>query len=169
MTAEQPKKQRLLEFREGEEWKDKLQDINKTVCTKPLSHSELNQIIQSLEKTEYRYQCSKEPLVSFCQSGICITRRYGIDASEREPNFGGLRKYLTDPPLWHLDMDGRTIVLDTKQLHNFSMFQQRCMEVLNQCPPDIKKSDWVHFRAPANLGLFVIPLLSLYKNKIIFL
>ena len=40
-------------------------------------------------------------------------------------------------------MDGRTIVLDTKQLHNFSMFQQRCMEVLNQCPPDIKKSDWV--------------------------
>ena len=130
-------------FPEGEEWKDKLQDINKTVCTKPLSHSELNQIIQSLEKTEYRYQCSKEPLVSFCQSGICITRRYGIDASEREPNFGGLRKYLTDPPLWHLDMDGRTIVLDTKQLHNFSMFQQRCMEVLNQCPPDIKKSDWV--------------------------
>ena len=23
------------------------------------------------------------------------------------------------------------------------MFQQRCMEVLNQCPPDVKKSDWV--------------------------
>jgi len=130
-------------FPEGEEWKDKLQEINKTVCAKALSHSELSTIIQSLEKTEYRYQCSKPPLVDFCQSGVCVTRRYGIDASEREPNFGGLRKYLTDPPLWHLDVDGRTIVLDTKQLHNFSMFQQRCMEVLNQCPPDIKKSDWV--------------------------
>ena len=82
---------------EGEEWKDKLQEINKTVCTKPLSHSELNTIIQSLEKSEYRYQCSKQPLVDFCQSGICVTRRYGIDASERDPNFGGLRKYLTDP------------------------------------------------------------------------
>jgi len=54
-----------------------------------------------------------------------------------------LRKYLTDPPLWHLDVDGRTIVLDTKQLHNFSMYQQRCMEVLNICPPDVKKTDWV--------------------------
>ena len=130
-------------YPEGEEWKDKLQDINKTVCTKALSHSELNTIIQSLEKNEYRYQCSKPPLVDFCQSGICVTRRHGIDASERDPKFGGLRKYLTDPPLWHLDVDGRTIVLDTKQLHNFSMFQQRCMEVLNQCPPDVKKSDWV--------------------------
>ena len=128
---------------EGEEWKDKLQEINKTVCTKALSHSELNTIIQSLEKSEYRYQCSKQPLVDFCQSGICVTRRYGIDASERDPNFGGLRKYLTDPPLWHLDVDGRTIVLDTKQLHNFSMYQQRCMEVLNICPPDVKKTDWV--------------------------
>ena len=128
---------------EGEEWKDKLQEINKTVCTKALSHSELNTIIQSLEKSEYRYQCGKQPLVDFCQSGICVTRRYGIDASERDPNFGGLRKYLTDPPLWHLDVDGRTIVLDTKQLHNFSMYQQRCMEVLNICPPDVKKTDWV--------------------------
>lgn len=130
-------------FPEGEEWKDKLQEINKTVCAKQLSHSELSTIILSLEKTEYKYQCGKQPLVDFCQSGICVTRRHGIDASEREPNFGGLRKYLTDPPLWHLDVDGRTIVLDTKQLHNFSMFQQRCMEVLNQCPPDLKKSDWV--------------------------
>ena len=77
------------------------------------------------------------------QSGICVTRRFGIDASERDPVFGGLRKYLTDPPLWHLDMDGQTIVLETKQLHNFSMFQQRCMEVLNVCPPDMKKIDWV--------------------------
>tara|TARA_R100000655_G_scaffold73_7_gene370 strand:- start:587 stop:2179 length:1593 start_codon:yes stop_codon:yes gene_type:complete len=130
-------------YPEGEEWKDQLQEINKTVCSKPLSHSELNTIIQSLEKSEYRYQCSKQPLVDFCQSGICVTRRHGIDASERDPNFGGLRKYLTDPPLWHLDVDGRTIVLDTKQLHNFSMYQQRCMEVLNICPPDVKKSDWV--------------------------
>ena len=40
-------------------------------------------------------------------------------------------------------MDGQTIVLETKQLHNFSMFQQRCMEVLNVCPPDMKKIDWV--------------------------
>ena len=130
-------------FPEGEEWKDKLQDVNKTACSRPLSHSELNTIIQSLEKTEYRYQCRKAPLVNFCQSGICITKRHGIDASQREPVYGGLRKYMTDPPLWHLDVDGKTIVLETRQLHNFSLYQQKCMEVLNTCPPDKKKSDWV--------------------------
>ena len=50
---------------------------------------------------------------------------------------------MTDPPLWHLDVDGKTIVLETRQLHNFSLYQQKCMEVLNTCPPDKKKSDWV--------------------------
>ena len=29
----------------------------------------------------------------------------------------------------------------------------------------INKTDWVHFRAPTNLGIFVLPLLSLYKYK----
>ena len=130
-------------YPEGEEWKDKLQEVNKTACTSALSHSELNTIIQSIEKTDYKYQCGKDPLKGFCQSGICITKRYGIDASQREPVYGGLRKYMTDPPLWHLDIDGQTIVLETKQLHNFSMYQQKCMEVLNMCPPDKKKSDWV--------------------------
>ena len=130
-------------FPETEEWKDKLQETNKLACARPLSHSELNAIIQSLEKTDYRYQCGKAPLVNFCQSGICITKRHGIDASQREPIYGGLRKYMTDPPLWHLDVDGQTIVLETKQLHNFSLYQQKCMEVLNICPPDKKKSDWV--------------------------
>ena len=128
---------------ETEEWKDKLMEVNKEVCSKPLPHGEMTALIQSVEKSDYKYQCSQPPLVDFCQSGVCITRRFGIDAAEREPVYGGLRKYLTDPPLWHLDMDGQTIVLETKQLHNFSMFQQRCMEVLNTCPPDRKKIDWV--------------------------
>ena len=29
----------------------------------------------------------------------------------------------------------------------------------------INKSDWVHFRCPTNLGIFVLPLLTLYNNK----
>ena len=29
----------------------------------------------------------------------------------------------------------------------------------------INKVDWVHFRAPTNLGLFILPLLTLYSNK----
>jgi len=29
----------------------------------------------------------------------------------------------------------------------------------------IQKVEWIHFRAPTNLGLYVLPLLSMYKNK----
>ena len=29
----------------------------------------------------------------------------------------------------------------------------------------ISKADWIHFRAPTNLGIFVLPLLTLYSNK----
>tara|TARA_R100001244_G_scaffold50571_1_gene44304 strand:- start:4850 stop:6451 length:1602 start_codon:yes stop_codon:yes gene_type:complete len=128
---------------ESEEWRDKLQEVNKTVCHKPLSHAELNALMNSLEKSDYHYKCTTPPLVNHCQSGVCVTRRYGIDASEKEVELSGLRKYLTDPPLWHLDVEGQTLVLETRQMHNFSLYQQRCMEVLNVCPPDIKKKDWV--------------------------
>ena len=128
---------------ESDEWRDKLQEVNKTACHKPLSHTELNALMNSLDKSDYRYKCTTPPLVNHCQAGVCVTRRYGIDASEKEVKLTGLRKYLTDPPLWHLDIEGQTLVLETRQLHNFSLYQQRCMEVLNVCPPDIKKKDWV--------------------------
>ena len=63
-------------------------------CARPLSHSEITALIQSLETSDYKYQCSQPPLVDFCQSGICVTRRFGIDASERDPVFGGLKSIL---------------------------------------------------------------------------
>ena len=128
---------------ESDEWRDKLQEVNKTACHKPLSHTELNALMNSLEKSDYRYKCTTPPLVNHCQSGVCITRRYGIDPSEQEVIPTSLRKYLTDPPLWHLDIDGKTLILETRELHSFALYQQRCMDVLNQCPPDIKKKDWV--------------------------
>ena len=128
---------------ESDEWRDKLQEVNKTACHKPLSHAELNTLMNSLEKSDYRYKCTTPPLVNHCQSGICVTRRYGIDPSEKEVEISGLRKYLTDPPLWHLNIEGKTLILETRELHSFNLYQQRCMDVLNQCPPDIKKRDWV--------------------------
>ena len=128
---------------ESDEWRDKLQEVNKTACHKPLSHTELNALMNSLEKSDYLYKCTTPPLVNHCQSGTCVTRRYGIDASEKQMSLSGLRKYLTDPPLWHLDMEGKTLVLETRELHSFTLFQQKCMDVLNQCPPDMKKKDWV--------------------------
>ena len=128
---------------ESDEWRDKLQEVNKTACHKPLSHTELNALMNSLEKSDYRYKCTTPPLVNHCQSGICVTRRYGIEPSEKEVEISGLRKYLTDPPLWHLNIEGKTLILETRELHSFNLYQQRCMDVLNQCPPDIKKRDWV--------------------------
>ncbi len=29
----------------------------------------------------------------------------------------------------------------------------------------IRRVDWIHFRAPTNLGIYVLPLLSIYRNK----
>ena len=79
---------------ESEEWKDKLHETNKKVCSRPLSHSEITALIQSLETSDYKYQCSQPTSVDFCQSGICVTRRFGIDASERDPVFGGRESIL---------------------------------------------------------------------------
>lgn len=53
----------------------------------------------------------------------------------------------TDPPIWYLDIvlkDGREkrISLTTEQLQNPIGFQKRCMEVLQEMPPVLKREDW---------------------------
>ena len=37
--------------------------------------------------------------------------------------------------------------------------------ILFQIIKIINKADWIHFRAPTNLGIFVLPLLTLYRSK----
>jgi len=129
-----------------ETWEAELDRVNQLFPT-PLPSNEVETIKKSYSKKEYRYQCSKQPLCSFCDSSACKKRKHGIGGQELMPASRSLTKIDTVPPVWFLDIimpDGseRRMSLTTEQLQTPILFQRRCMEVLHACPPTMKREDW---------------------------
>jgi hypothetical protein len=124
-------------------WEDKVVEHNMKYFAPPLPNNEVQIVIKQLGKKEYRYKCKDAPLNSFCNSGLCRTRKHGIGGHGPDsPTLTSLSKYASDPPLWFLDINGRRIELETDSLFNQAAFQKACLEKLNTLPPALKKQDW---------------------------
>lgn len=124
-------------------WDNLLVEYNIKYVSPPLPNNELQLIIRQLNKKDYRYKCKDAPLNSFCNSGLCRTRKHGIGAHGPDsPQLSALSKYNSEPPLWFMDVNGRRIELDTESLFNQSAFQKSCMERINVLPPTLRKTDW---------------------------
>lgn len=127
-------------------WEDKLMEHNLKYMGPPLPMNELQVITKQLHKKDYRYKCKDAPLNSFCNAGLCRTRKHGIGADGPDaPKISSLTKYNSEPPLWFLDVNGRRIELDTDQLFNQPAFQKACVERLNVLPPTLRRQDWESF------------------------
>jgi len=132
-----------LKKAEPAKWEDKLMEYNMKYFGPPLPLQELQIVTKQLHKKEYRYKCKDAPLNSFCNSGLCRTRRYGVGADGPDaPQISNLSKYNSEPPLWFLDVNAKRIELDTEHLFNQSQFQRSCVEKLNTLPPTLRKQDW---------------------------
>jgi hypothetical protein len=124
-------------------WEDKLVEHNIKYVAPPLPNNELQIIIKQLGKKEYKYKCKDAPINSFCNPGLCRTRKYGIGADGPDaPAMSSLSKYNSEPPLWFLDINGKRIELDTESLFNQPAFQKACVEKLNVLPPTLRRQDW---------------------------
>ena len=124
-------------------WEDKVVEHNLKYFSPPLPNNEVQLVIKQLNKKEYRYKCKDAPLNSFCNSGLCRTRKHGIGGSGPDsPTLSSLSKYASEPPLWFLDVNGRRVELETDSLFNQAAFQKACLERLNTLPPTLKKMDW---------------------------
>jgi hypothetical protein len=124
-------------------WDNVLVEYNYKYVSPPLPNNEVQVLIKQINKKEYKYKCKDAPLNSFCNSGLCRTRKYGIGAHGPDsPQLSALSKYASEPPLWFLDVNGKRIELDTESLFNQMAFQKSCVEKLNVLPPAVKKADW---------------------------
>jgi hypothetical protein len=129
-----------------EGWESELDRINALFPT-PLPSNEVETLKKSYAKKDYRYQCSKQPLCSFCNSSACKKQKHGIGGQELMPASRSLTKIDTVPPVWFLDVElpggtEKRMSLTTEQLQNPVLFQRRCMEVLHACPPVMKREEW---------------------------
>jgi len=124
-------------------WEDKLAEYNYKYVSPPLPNNEVQVILKQLNKKDYMYKCKDMPLNSFCNSGLCRTRKFGIGGNGPDaPKISSLSKYASEPPLWFLDINGRRVELETDNLFNQMAFQKACLERLNLLPPTLRKQDW---------------------------
>lgn len=126
-------------------WEDKLVEHNIKYVGPPLPNNEVQLVIKQVGKKDYHYKCKDAPLNSFCNSGLCRTRKFGIGSGGPDsPQIASLSKYASEPPLWFLDVNGRRLELDTDSLFMQAAFQKACVEKLNVLPPTLRKQDWEH-------------------------
>lgn len=124
-------------------WESKIEEYNGKYLQPPLGLSEVKEIIKSLKKKEYQYQCSQPPIVHHCNSAVCRGRKYGVGEHSGMPAIGGLTKFNSNPPIWFLDVEGGgRLELDTEDLQSQLRFQRKCMDSLNMMPPPINPKAW---------------------------
>lgn len=124
-------------------WEQLVEVYNRDFIDPPLDHKEVGAIIKSLSVKDYNYKCKDSPIVSVCNKSKCMVCRFGIRPDQEIPKLGKLRKVLTDPPIWQVDVvNGGTLELSTEELQQPRLFQKKCMDVLNVMPPTVKGDQW---------------------------
>ena len=125
-------------------WEDEIVKANIKYMTPPLSNSEVQQLIKSINRKGYdKYRCKDAPINSVCQSGLCRTKRFGVGFGEEEmPILGNLTKYTSNPPQWFLDVGDKRIELKTEQLYSSPLFALACLDQANLVVPVPKAKDW---------------------------
>jgi hypothetical protein len=117
-------------------WEDKMVEYNLKYVAPPLPNNEVQIIIKQAGKKDYQYKCKDSPLNSFCNSGLCRSRKFGIGAHAPDAaQIASLSKYASDPPLWFLDVNGKRVELETEMLYNQAAFQKACLRRSTSCRP----------------------------------
>jgi len=118
-----------------ENWQAKVESFNNEFMDPPLDSNEVLGVLKSLQKKDFSYMCSQQPISSFCERNKCRACEFGIGGGIGMPVFGSLTKVMTDPPTWFLEIDnGGRMEVSTEDLQNPRRFQLRCMETMNIMP-----------------------------------
>ena len=125
----------------------KLQEYNVRFMKPPLDAGEVMSTIKSLQKKDYNYKCTQEPIRSHCDRRTCLGCRFGVNSEEMSednlPNFTGLNKIDFDPPTWFVSVDGHRVgPLQTRDWVNPNSFKIKLLEQTNTVLPTITLPRW---------------------------
>ena len=131
-----------LRKRFPDSWKTKLSTYNGKYMSEPLTDSEIEGVIKSLLNKDYRYKCKQEPIRSFCESKICVKRKFGVGENVPTPEIERIEKYPSHPTIYIVYLDGKPVEVDRVTLHEFDKFSVEVMDQLNQVLMPVGKMIW---------------------------
>jgi len=133
-----------------DEWEERLESFNRKMKQQVVK-GELINIIKSLRKKDYKFTCTRDPIVSHCEKGVCEKRLYGIRSSEEKIKdeamriplpVTALKKYNTVPPAWEMLVGDVWIKVCTKEMMTYANLRGSLLEAMNILPPSMKQTHW---------------------------
>jgi len=130
-------------FPSNRQWESKLHVYNDKYCKPPVDTSEVDSIINSLDKKDYQYKCKDEPIASFCNSKKCVLQEFGVGGDELPgAEIIEIQKYDSDPPLFFVTIEDQQVTVESSELHDPDKFSLKCLEQIGQAMPPIGKHIW---------------------------
>lgn len=129
-------------------WEDYIDKTNHSgIFDQPLGWKEIGPLIGSLQKTDYQYKCSDQPMQSMCDAARCKRMRFGIgEVTGKEDNLNwhidSLRQIGDREPIYIAMVNGKEIRLSPDQLMSFQMFRKAVMIKLRIMPTPVKSSEF---------------------------
>tara|TARA_R110002051_G_scaffold50414_1_gene97557 strand:+ start:1013 stop:2524 length:1512 start_codon:yes stop_codon:yes gene_type:complete len=154
-----------------DDWENKVNEYNQKYMTPPLSYQEVQTVIKSMSRKDYKYKCKDQPICDVCNAAKCRTKKFGVGYKEEQmPELGTLSKICSTPAQYFLDVDGKRVELTKEQLHNANLFSLEVMDKAGVVIVTIPKGpDWRElYLKPLMAGVQEIePLKSLEHGEIL--
>ena len=140
-----------LKMKYPDEWQDRFEEANSKYCKPKLPASEIVQLQKQLEKKDYFYQCSEEPMCSYCNKSLCKRRKFGIGSNRDThwPQLSNLIKITYRPePEYFFDVElGNNDVVQVHAKNISKMDEVKQMRKLvadstSIFPPIIKQNEF---------------------------
>ena len=136
---------KYIKLRYPEEWQDKTLDYNKKFFEpigRGMSYSEVNNVIGSRDKKDYKYRCDQDWLKTYCNREECVKRKLGIGGGiDNELVLGPLSFVTSSPKIWYLGFNGDEVRLYSKELVKQDLAREAATEQTGKTPPKIKNWD----------------------------
>lgn len=125
------------------EWESLTRNFNvKIFGENRLKDREVEDIIRSLRKKDYNYQCQERPLCDFCNANLCGTRKFGISSNRRMPVINKVTKIRGDSAVWLIETDEGRMALTSGDLLENRRFREKCLNDLSLSPDPLSPIKW---------------------------
>jgi hypothetical protein len=130
-------------------WQEGVIKHNREFFSPPLESREVLGIVGSANKANYTYLCDQSPIREHCNREVCLKLKFGIankpwDEAGSFDDFlaTNCRKFLSDPPQYILEVNGKDITLTWDEMFNFKSFKSSVGQKLNIVIPVLKQNQW---------------------------
>ena len=130
-----------LRQRYPDDLENKMDQYNIKYFKPPLSSKEVQTLYKQVEDKKYFYKCDDPIFAGVCEKIRCQSRKFGIGNSAKN-DIHGLKKWVSDNPMYELTHNGKVIILTLDQLSNNGEYRKQCIAQANESPRPVAPAIW---------------------------